>query len=167
MHWLKCGRCCSCQPLVLLDTGSAPSIETGVPVPNDGATIYDRSASARDDEFLRVFSLASTVCDKANSRRIFDHLRLKDTRIGVPKESAAGERRIAIAPDVTARLVKAGHEVLVERGAGAAAFMPDPTYEAAGAKLVDAASAYGADIVTKVQAPSPNEAAMIKDGALL
>lgn len=88
-------------------------------------------------------------------------------RIGVPKETAAGERRVALAPEIVGRLVKSGHQVFVERGAGAAAFMPDAAYEASGATLADAATTYGADIVAKVQAPTPNEAARLLDGALL
>ncbi|MBV6521525.1 MAG: NAD(P) transhydrogenase subunit alpha part 1 [Gemmatimonadaceae bacterium] len=88
-------------------------------------------------------------------------------RIGVPKESVAGERRVALSPDVAARLVKAGHELLVERGAGQAAYMPDATYEAAGATLTDTTGAFGAEIVTKVQTPTLGEASLLGDGGLL
>jgi NAD(P) transhydrogenase subunit alpha len=88
-------------------------------------------------------------------------------RIGVPKETAVGERRVALTPEIAGRLVKAGHEVLVERGAGSAAFMPDTAYQTAGATLGDTATVFGADIVAKVQRPSPNEAAALRDGALL
>lgn len=88
-------------------------------------------------------------------------------RIGVPKEATVGERRVALVPDSVGRLVKAGHRLLVERDAGTAAFFPDSTYEAAGATLVDATEALGAEIVTKVQRPLPNEASQLTDGALL
>ncbi len=58
-------------------------------------------------------------------------------RIGVPKETAEGERRVALVPEVVAKLVEAGHEVVVERGAGSAASFEDAAYEEAGATLAD------------------------------
>ena len=65
--------------------------------------------------------------------------------IGVPKETAPGERRVALVPDSVARLVKSGHEVQIERGAGVSAFHLDADYEAAGATLAaDAAAVLGA-----------------------
>src|SRR5216110_2582311 len=75
--------------------------------------------------------------------------------IGVPKETAANERRVAVTPDVAGRLVKSGLSVLVERGAGEAASFGDDAYGAAGATLVaTAAEAFGqSDIVLKVQPP--------------
>ncbi len=97
----------------------------------------------------------------------FSPSRPNDMRIGVPKETAAGERRVALAPDIVGRLVKSGHELLVEHGAGRAAFMADAAYQSSGATMVDAATAFGADVVTKVQSPSPNEAHLLRDGALL
>ncbi len=82
-------------------------------------------------------------------------------RVTVPREIAAGERRVALVPDTVARLVKEGLEVWVERGAGEGAFFADTQYEAAGAKVVaDPASLYAeADVVLKVQKPMPREAA--------
>lgn len=74
---------------------------------------------------------------------------------------------MALAPDVVGRLVKAGQTVRVERGAGSSAYISDAAYESAGASVVDAASAFAADIVTKVQRPSPDEASALRDGALL
>ena len=59
--------------------------------------------------------------------------RVARVRIGVPKETAAGERRVALVPEVVAKLVEAGHEVVVERGAGSAASFEDAGYEEAGA----------------------------------
>lgn len=88
-------------------------------------------------------------------------------RIGVPKETAADERRVALVPAAVARLVKAGADVVVERGAGASAFVADADYESAGAAIVDAATALGADLVLKVQRPSANEAGALKQGAAL
>jgi len=87
--------------------------------------------------------------------------------LGIPKESAAGEHRVALIPESVARLVKAGVSVRVERGAGLAAGFPDSAYEAAGATLGDAASALSADLVCKVQKPSPAEAARLTKGAHL
>jgi NAD(P) transhydrogenase subunit alpha len=78
-------------------------------------------------------------------------------KIGVPKETAAGERRVAMVPEVVAKLVKADHEVLVERGAGQAALIPDGAFEEAGARLVGTGDPFDADVVVKVAAPSDEE----------
>jgi proton-translocating NAD(P)+ transhydrogenase subunit alpha len=88
-------------------------------------------------------------------------------RIGVPRETAAYERRVALVPETVARLKKGGHELLVERAAGAAAGFPDVQYESAGARLVDAGDALGADLVLKVQRPTPVEAGRLREGAIL
>ena len=89
--------------------------------------------------------------------------------IGVPKETAANERRVAVTPDVAGRLVKAGFSVLVERGAGEAASFGDDAYAAAGATLVPtAAEAFGqSDIVLKVQLPSAQEARLCREASAL
>jgi proton-translocating NAD(P)+ transhydrogenase subunit alpha len=86
-------------------------------------------------------------------------------RIGVPKETAPGERRVALVPEVVAKLVEGGHTVVVERGAGSAASFADAQYEEAGATLVD--SAWDADAVVKVQKPAGEEAARLRSGAVL
>jgi H+-translocating NAD(P) transhydrogenase subunit alpha len=90
-------------------------------------------------------------------------------QIGVPKETAPRERRVALVPDSVARLVKAGAQVVVERGAGEAASFPDSAYAAAGATIAaTAADALAAsDVVTKVQRPSAEEARAFKTGAVL
>ncbi len=88
-------------------------------------------------------------------------------RIGVPRETAPLERRVALMPAAVARLSKLGAEVVVERGAGANAFVPDPLFAEAGARLVDAAEAFGADLVLKVQRPSAEEAGRLRSGAAL
>ena len=90
-------------------------------------------------------------------------------RIGVPKETAPGERRVALVPDSVGRLVKAGHELLVQRGAGESAFYPDREYAAAGATLVeDALAVLGeAELVLKVQKPSAEEVAALRSGTTL
>jgi NAD(P) transhydrogenase subunit alpha len=88
-------------------------------------------------------------------------------RIGVPKETAAGERRVALVPESVGRLTKAGVEVTVERGAGEAAFFPDEAYASAGATIADAGAALGSDVVAKVQKPSADETARLRQGAVL
>ncbi len=89
-------------------------------------------------------------------------------RIGVPAETRPHERRVALVPDGVGKLTKAGCEVLIQRGAGAAAFVPDADYEAAGATLVGtAAEALGADLVLKVQRPTAQEAGQLREGAAL
>ncbi len=90
-------------------------------------------------------------------------------RIGVPLETAALERRVALVPDTVGRLVKAGHEVGVQRGAGRAAGFPDAQYEAAKAVLFDdAAGLYArSELVLKVQRPSAAEAGQFAQGAIL
>src|SRR5438034_2693299 len=89
--------------------------------------------------------------------------------IGVPKETAANERRVALTPDVAGRLVKAGFSVLVERGAGEAASFGDDAFGAAGATLVaTAAEVFGqSDIVLKVQPPSAQEVRLSREGGAL
>ena len=81
-------------------------------------------------------------------------------KVAVPREIVAGERRVALTPDAAAALVKAGLEVVVERGAGEAASYLDAAFTQAGASLApDAAALYGqADVVLKVQRPVENTA---------
>lgn len=87
-------------------------------------------------------------------------------RIGVLRETANGERRVALVPESVGRLCKAGLAVLIERGAGANAYCRDEQYAAAGAQLVDAATVLAeSDIVLKVQRPSPDQAERIKGSA--
>ena len=85
-------------------------------------------------------------------------------KLGVPKETVAGERRVALVPDAVAKLVKEGHAVVIESGAGTAAGFPDAAYVGAGATLGDA---WTAEIVCKVQKPSPAEVGALKEGAAL
>ncbi len=90
-------------------------------------------------------------------------------RIGVPKETAAGEKRVATVPDVVEKLIKLGFSVAVESGAGDAANFADDTYRAAGAEVLASAAEVwsGADIVFKVRAPSADEVALMREGSLL
>ncbi len=87
--------------------------------------------------------------------------------VGVPKETAPGERRVALVPDVVRQLVKAGHEVRVESGAGDAAWYPDAAYAEAGAAVVDRAAAYGAPVVARVQSPAPQDLPLLAPGAVV
>src|SRR4051794_9110664 len=89
--------------------------------------------------------------------------------IGVPRESAAGEKRVATVPEVVEKLVKLGFGVAVQAGAGDAANFADDTYRAAGADIVaDAARLWAsADILFKVRAPSSAELGMMREGATL
>jgi proton-translocating NAD(P)+ transhydrogenase subunit alpha len=78
-------------------------------------------------------------------------------RVGIPKESGAGETRVAVIPAGVATLVKAGLQVVVEAGAGAAAGFPDAAYSAQGATVVPRADVLsGADILLQVRAIPPN-----------
>jgi len=88
-------------------------------------------------------------------------------RIGVPKESRPGERLVAATPATVAQLAKLGYEVVVERGAGAAASFPDAAYAEAGAALADAAEVWASDVVTAVNAPDEAEIAALTPGATL
>ena len=87
--------------------------------------------------------------------------------IGVPKETAAGETRVAITPETVKKLKSQGHEIRVERGAGLAASVTDEAYAEVGAQLVDAAAALGADMVLKVRSPNAAELAQMKAGSTL
>jgi len=88
-------------------------------------------------------------------------------RIGVARETAPRERRVALVPESVARLGRAGFEVRVERGAGEAAFLPDSLYEKAGARLTTAEEALESDLVLAVRRPSEETAARIRPGATL
>ncbi|MBI1795887.1 MAG: Re/Si-specific NAD(P)(+) transhydrogenase subunit alpha [Candidatus Eisenbacteria bacterium] len=89
--------------------------------------------------------------------------------IGVPAESAAGEKRVATVPDVVGKLIQLGFSVAVQSGAGAGANCDDEAYRAAGAEIVDGASALWAkaDVVLKVRPPTVDEIALMREGATL
>ncbi|MEM1042784.1 MAG: Re/Si-specific NAD(P)(+) transhydrogenase subunit alpha [Bacteroidota bacterium] len=86
--------------------------------------------------------------------------------IGVPRETARGEHRVALTPDVAARLAKAGYTVAVERGAGARAHFQDADYETVGARTVGRDEALGADLVATVRPPEDDLGAL-RSGAVL
>ena len=86
--------------------------------------------------------------------------------IAVPRETAAGEKRVATVPEVVEKLIKLGFRVAVQSGAGDAANFADDTYRAAGAEIVgDVWSS--ADIVFKVRAPSMAEVQLMRPGSAL
>lgn len=86
--------------------------------------------------------------------------------IGVPRESAPGERRVALIPDTVKKLTGSGVKVRVERGAGLDSSHSDEAYIAAGAEIVATATeAYAAPLVIKVQKPNDDEAALLKPGS--
>src|SRR3954449_1455195 len=82
-------------------------------------------------------------------------------RVGIARETAPGERRVALVPETVGKLTAAGFDVVVEPGAGAAASFPDEAYTAAGAML---GSPWGADIVATAHKP---EAAVLASGTIL
>jgi len=86
--------------------------------------------------------------------------------IGVPRETAAGEKRVATVPEVVEKLIKLGFKVAVQSGAGDAANFSDDVYRAAGAEIAGDAAALWArsDIVFKVRAPSAEEVALMHEG---
>ncbi|MGP1692330.1 MAG: Re/Si-specific NAD(P)(+) transhydrogenase subunit alpha [Giesbergeria sp.] len=90
-------------------------------------------------------------------------------RIGVPRETFHGEKRVATVPDAVEKLVKLGFKVAVESGAGDAAHCSDDTYRAAGAEVLPSAAALWAasDIVLKVRPPSSDEVALMREGGTL
>ena len=83
-------------------------------------------------------------------------------RVGVPKETASGERRVALVPEVVAKLT--GIDVVVEPGAGEAASFTDDAFREAGATLGDP---WEAEIIAKVRKPSADEVARMRDGQVL
>ena len=86
-------------------------------------------------------------------------------RIGVPKENAEGERRVALVPDIVRKLVAQEHEVVLEPGAGTQAGIPDALYADAGATV--GGGAWGADVVAKVAPPLPEEVGALTADSVL
>jgi H+-translocating NAD(P) transhydrogenase subunit alpha len=85
-------------------------------------------------------------------------------RIGVPKETAQDERRVALVPEVVRKLTGAGHEVVVEAGAGEQALIPDELFSEAGATIGDP---YAADVLVRVAVPSDEEVGRLRSGQIL
>jgi H+-translocating NAD(P) transhydrogenase subunit alpha len=89
--------------------------------------------------------------------------------IGVPKETALDEKRVATVPEAVEKLIKLGFRVIVQSGAGDAANFGDDVYRSAGAEVVSDASAVWAssDVIFKVRAPSAQEVALMREGQTL
>jgi alanine dehydrogenase len=89
--------------------------------------------------------------------------------IGVPKEIKEQEYRVALLPSGAYQLIKRGHEVVVERGAGLGAGYPDAEYQQAGAKLLDSHKEIfdRADLIVKVKEPLPEEFSLLRRGQIL
>jgi len=90
-------------------------------------------------------------------------------RIGVPRETFPGEKRVATVPEVVEKLIKLGFKVAVESGAGDAANFSDEAYRTVGAEVISGAAALWAasDIVFKVRPPSLDEVALMREGSIL
>jgi NAD(P) transhydrogenase subunit alpha len=89
-------------------------------------------------------------------------------RVGVPKETAVGEQRVALVPEVVGKLKAKGLEILVQRGAGSAALLPDEAFADAGAQLTDdAAEVWRSDVVVTIAPPTPADVARLGAGSLL
>lgn len=88
-------------------------------------------------------------------------------KIGIPKESRAGETRVAATPKSVAQLIKLGYEVVVESMAGHAAGLHDSAYEAEGAHIAGADAVWQCDLVFTVNAPDKENISALKPGAVL
>ncbi|PRC93612.1 Re/Si-specific NAD(P)(+) transhydrogenase subunit alpha [Solimicrobium silvestre] len=88
-------------------------------------------------------------------------------KIGIPAETKSGETRVAATPETIKKYLAAKHQVLVQAGAGIASSIPDEAYVAAGAQIVNAADAFGCELVLKVRAPDSAERALMKSGSVL
>jgi NAD(P) transhydrogenase subunit alpha len=88
--------------------------------------------------------------------------------IGIPRETRAGETRVAATPETVKKLAASGkHQLVVEAGAGAMSHIPDSEFQAAGATIGSADATLGADIVLKVRGPTDPELPKLKRGAML
>ena len=104
-----------------------------------------------------------------------DRLETQRMLIGVPREIASGERRVALVPEVVPQLTRAGHRVTIERDAGLRAGFTDDAYRAAGCEIVDSAAEIyrAAQMILKVQRPGREENSgeaeldMLKEGTVL
>jgi NAD(P) transhydrogenase subunit alpha len=89
-------------------------------------------------------------------------------RIGVPKETAPGERRVALVPEVVGKLKAKGQEIVVQRGAGTDALVPDAAFADAGAQLTDSAGEiWGSDVVVTISPPQPEQIRSLGHGSVL
>jgi len=89
-------------------------------------------------------------------------------KVGVAREAAPGERRVALVPEALGKLTAAGLEILVESGSGAGAQIPDEQFVEAGARVVPTAELYAqSDVILRVQKPTESEAKVLRKGQVL
>jgi H+-translocating NAD(P) transhydrogenase subunit alpha len=100
--------------------------------------------------------------------RVMGYVPALHMRIGVPKETAAGEHRVALVPEVVSKLKAKGLEIVVQNGAGADALVPDAAFAEAGAALSqDAAEIWGSDVVVTIAPPDPEQIRGLGSGSIL
>src|SRR3954453_23147573 len=87
-------------------------------------------------------------------------------KLGVPNQSALGEKRVALVPDVAKKLAARGVEAVVESAPGEPSHMPDQAYTDAGVSVGSAADAWGAEVVAVVRAPSVEEIGRLERGSV-
>lgn len=89
--------------------------------------------------------------------------------IAVPRETVAGEQRVATVPEIVQKLTKAGHEIRIEHNAGAGAYYPDELYTAAGGKIASGPAELlnGAQIVLRVQPPAVADIDQLAEGTMV
>ena len=88
-------------------------------------------------------------------------------QIGIPLETLEGETRVAATPKTVAQLIKLGHEVVIETGAGAKSAYRDVDFEGAGARIADRATTWASPVVAKINAPSADEIELLPEGGTL
>ena len=88
-------------------------------------------------------------------------------RIGIPEEIQDNENRVAATPDTVQKLIKLGYNIVIESGAGKRASFDDAAYTEAGAEIAERGDVWRSDIVMKVNPPTDEEIALLKDGATL
>jgi NAD(P) transhydrogenase subunit alpha len=88
-------------------------------------------------------------------------------KLGVPNQSAQGEKRVALTPDVAKKLAARGVESVIESGAGELSHIPDAAFEEAGVRVGSAADAWGAEVVAVVKAPTTDEIGRLERGSVL
>jgi len=88
-------------------------------------------------------------------------------KIGIPKETLAGEKRLAASPKSVQALIKMGFDICIESNAGEYAKFSDSAFTEAGAEITDSTSVWQSDLVLKLNAPTPDELTMMRSGATL
>lgn len=119
----------------------------------------------RDPEYM-FFSSSGKMLPQEETLEV--RKRKNQLYIGIPKEIALQENRVALAPEAVALLIQNGHRVMVEKEAGVSAHFTDKEYSEAGAEIVfETAEVYKADIVLKVAPPTPDEVKYLRPGQTL